>query len=339
MFPCFLSHCLLLGVNLWNPTGMGMGIAAVLLTAFLLGMVHGITPDEHTWPITFSYAVGSYSWKGGMTAGLLFSLTFTLQRMIACELAYGIFRNKFVDLIKHPMWNFVTYIIVGAVMFGSGLYILRRGRIPHLLHTHGIRGHGQAEARESAPFYMPLFHGFIAGWGTGAFALITYVYLAPHMNSIYDAFLPGMFFGLGTLVMQMIVGALFGAWMARRKIHENARALMAKLMSGRTLTWAGLGFVIVGAFGLIFPKIGDYSINTGLHVHNLHSLGLGFFLAVIMLFCVAAVSFFKSLHDIRGLEFDVAAHEAHLHAADDGHDHGPGHAPLAAPAPGTASVN
>ena len=38
---------------------------ANLLNAFLLGLVHGITPDEHTWPITFSYAIGSYStWRG-----------------------------------------------------------------------------------------------------------------------------------------------------------------------------------------------------------------------------------------------------------------------------------
>ena len=36
-----------------------------LMTALLLGLVHGITPAEHTWPITFSYAVGGYStWRG-----------------------------------------------------------------------------------------------------------------------------------------------------------------------------------------------------------------------------------------------------------------------------------
>jgi len=41
-------------------------------------MLHGITPDEHTWPITFSYAVGEYSTRGGMKAGFLFSLGFTI---------------------------------------------------------------------------------------------------------------------------------------------------------------------------------------------------------------------------------------------------------------------
>jgi ABC-type nickel/cobalt efflux system permease component RcnA len=46
-------------INLWDPvhvTGL-----AVFITALVLGVIHGITPDEHTWPITFSYAIGSYS--------------------------------------------------------------------------------------------------------------------------------------------------------------------------------------------------------------------------------------------------------------------------------------
>ncbi|MGC8671521.1 MAG: hypothetical protein ACP5TJ_01340, partial [Candidatus Micrarchaeia archaeon] len=65
-------------INLWNPQNVPFLLA--LLLSFLLGLVHGITPDEHTWPITFSYAVGSYSTKKGMKAGLIFSSGFTLQR-------------------------------------------------------------------------------------------------------------------------------------------------------------------------------------------------------------------------------------------------------------------
>ena len=40
-------------------------LGANLLKAFLLGLLHGVTPDEHTWPIVFSYAIGGYStWRG-----------------------------------------------------------------------------------------------------------------------------------------------------------------------------------------------------------------------------------------------------------------------------------
>lgn len=39
-----------LALDLWSPHhGLSFGI--VIVTAFLLGVVHGVTPDEHTWPI------------------------------------------------------------------------------------------------------------------------------------------------------------------------------------------------------------------------------------------------------------------------------------------------
>ncbi len=302
----------LLAINLWNPNGAIMGIAAILLTAMLLGMVHGITPDEHTWPITFSYAVGSYSWKGGMRAGLLFSLAFTVQRAIASEIAFfamnDVVKRYFLDVIKGDAYNFIIYIVVGAVMAASGFYILTRGKIPHLFHVHKVRAEGEVNP-QAMPRYMPLVHGFIAGWGTGAFALLVYLYLAPHMGSPWIAFLPGLFFGVGTMIMQILLGGLFGQWMARRNMHNDARRLLAKLMSGRTLTWAGAAFVIVGVLGLIFPKIGDLQIDTGLKVHNLAHLGLGFFLAVIVLFAVAGFSLWRSLRDVSRMEIVPGAQD------------------------------
>src|SRR5579875_3282432 len=51
-------------------------------------MLHGIIPDEHTWPITFAYSVGSATGKGGMKAGGFFSLAFTVQRAIMSQLVY-----------------------------------------------------------------------------------------------------------------------------------------------------------------------------------------------------------------------------------------------------------
>ncbi len=49
-----------IALDLWSPHH-GLSFGMVVLTAFLLGVVHGVTPDEHTWPITFSYAIGSFS--------------------------------------------------------------------------------------------------------------------------------------------------------------------------------------------------------------------------------------------------------------------------------------
>jgi hypothetical protein len=48
-------------INLWNP--QNVDVVSALVIAYLLGILHGITPDEHTWPITFSYSVGTFSAK------------------------------------------------------------------------------------------------------------------------------------------------------------------------------------------------------------------------------------------------------------------------------------
>lgn len=279
-------------LNLWDPTAAGMSIALALVLAFLLGVIHGITPDEHTWPITFNYAIGSYSMRGGLKAGLLFSAAFTLQRAIASELAYF----ALADFLKGALWNFSIYIVVGLVMAASGHYVLKKGHAPHL-----FEGHRETGAATAMPSYMPLVHGFIAGWGTGAFALIIYTVLAPVMRSPYLAFLPGLLFGLGTMVMQMILGALFGAWMARRRLDDAARAFVARTTAGRTLRLAGAAFVLAGIVGLVYPALDDMSFETGIRIHNLAHLGLGFFMVVLSMVPIAGYAFWRSLREARAL--------------------------------------
>ena len=270
-------------VNIWNPEHLSWLVA--LPTALLLGMVHGITPDEHTWPITFSYSVGSYSSRGGRRAGFLFSLSFTLQRAVASELAY--FALTSFELSAR--WQFIVYLVVGAVMWASGRYILRAGKAARL--EMGSHHAGLPERSR----WLPLVHGFIAGWGIGAFATIIYTVLAPAMPSAWLGWVPGLLFGLGTMVMQILLGGVFGSWMARRNLSEKARAYVARTVSGRTLKGGGIAFMVVAGLGLTWPRqVANLAVSTPLHIHNLHNLGAGFFLAVIALFGVAAWAFVKS---------------------------------------------
>src|SRR5947207_13250039 len=102
-------------INLWEPTHVTLTVD--LLAAFLLGLVHGITPDEHTWPITFSYAVGSHSTKRGLLAGLIFSLAFTAQQAMASELAHLGLAHWFT-LEGH---DDMVDVRVGLVMAAAGL--------------------------------------------------------------------------------------------------------------------------------------------------------------------------------------------------------------------------
>lgn len=52
-----------------------------LTCSFLFGLVHGILEGEHTWPITFSYAIGGASGKEGMKAKLYSSALREVTRM------------------------------------------------------------------------------------------------------------------------------------------------------------------------------------------------------------------------------------------------------------------
>ena len=273
-------------MNLWEPSHVNLTVD--LLTAFLLGLVHGITPDEHTWPITFSYAVGGYSTRRGLRAGLIFSAAFTVQQAFASELAYlGLTRWFTFDA-----FDGVVYVVVGVIMATAGLYITGSGSLPHLhLPGFGRLSHDHsAQPRELKP-WMPAVHGFIAGWGLDAFSAIIYTTLAPAMPSAALGWLPGLFFGIGTLIVQAAAGAAFGLWAARRSLPPEAIREIALITAARTLTWGGIAFALFGVFTLLFPRAADFGIGTRLHVHNLDSVGLPFLLVIFSVVGVGVTTF------------------------------------------------
>ncbi|MEM0158507.1 MAG: hypothetical protein QW812_03255 [Thermoplasmataceae archaeon] len=298
-------------INLWNPQDVGFAVA--LLISYLLGIVHGITPDEHTWPITFSYSVGSYSTKGGFKAGAMFSAGFTIQRALLSELAYFALAGVFMTSLAFGL----TYIAVGVAMAGAGIYIGKAGKYAHFhaieealgkitgLHSHEER-QASDELKHSAnpvmhdlkpvPMKLALLHGLIAGFGFGAFALIIYTVLSPAMPSPYFGFLPGLLFGLGTMTMQILFGMGFGKWMqVHKKLSRDGISYVAKSISRYVLTYGGYAFVISGAAILAFPALLDIGINTGIHVHNLDNLGIGFFLVIFSVVGIGIYGYLKSM--------------------------------------------
>ena len=274
-------------LNLWDPTHVSFTVD--LLTAFLLGIVHGVTPDEHTWPITFSYAVGGYSTARGLRAGLLFSLAFAIQAAFASELAHLGLTQWFTI----AGFDNIVYVAVGLVMAAAGLFAMGRGVLPHL-HLPGVpRKQDQAQPPQprELKWWMPAVHGFIAGWGLDAFSMIIYTTLAPAMPSAAIGWLPGLVFGFGTLCVQAAAGAAFGAWAVRRGLPQEAIRNIALTTAARTLTWGGLAFLLFGLFGLAFPGIADMAVRTPLHIHNLDTLGLPFLLLVFAVLGVGVTSF------------------------------------------------
>src|SRR5579875_37995 len=120
--------------TLLNPPA-DLTVASIIVISYILGLMHGITPDEHTWPITFSYSVGSYSTRGGIKSGFVFSLGFTAQRALLTTLG-------FLGLAAvYRMYNLdgPVYILVGVAMFIAGSYILK-GKYIHLPIDALLRG-------------------------------------------------------------------------------------------------------------------------------------------------------------------------------------------------------
>ncbi|MGC8478877.1 MAG: hypothetical protein ACP5NE_03050 [Candidatus Micrarchaeia archaeon] len=315
-------------LNLWNPTNVTI-LEAVIL-AYVLGIVHGITPDEHTWPITFSYAVGSYSVKGGAKAGLIFSTGFTIQRAILSEIAFFALAAIFMTNFAFGM----TYIVVGVAMAAAGFYIAERGNYPHWhyieeklgvffrIHKKGSREQEREFehkvnpalccedkiSTKPVPAKLALIHGFIAGFGFGAFALIIYTVLSPAMHSPWLGWVPGALFGLGTMTMQVAFGSVFGGYMRRiKKLTEQGMKFVAVSISTYVLKYGGLAFIVGGALVLLFPQILGFAINTGIKVHNLDSLGLGFFLVIISVVVIGIAGYFKAMRDVEKLGYIKAA--------------------------------
>jgi hypothetical protein len=249
-------------------------LGSILTYCFLLGLLHGILPDEHTWPITFSYAISGGSGPQGMRAGLLFAAAFTIQRMLLSELSY----LALAPFLRSPAVNSAVYIIVGAVMSLAGWLLAAKQRYGHvhlLGHHHespeemeratGVLGrhHSEKGERESLPLRWTLVHGFIAGFGMGGFALFVNAVAAPAMPNAWLGFLPGLLYGAGTIVTLAAVSAAFGFGMrvVSGLDEEDVKRFGAR--AGARMLYLG-GFLFMAAGALMAAGFGrDWPVNIG----------------------------------------------------------------------------
>jgi hypothetical protein len=309
-------------INLWNPSNVDL--ASALIISFLLGLVHGITPDEHTWPITFSYSVNQRGSKEGARAGMIFASGFTIQRAVMSEVAYFALAGIFLTAVSFG----ITYIFVGIAMAAAGVYFARRKGYFHVhiierklesllrIHESGSADQkGEMEHTsnplssrdgilnsEPIPAKLAFIHGLIAGFGFGAFALILYLVIAPSMPSPWFGFLPGLLFGLGTMAMQLMFGAFFVS-LTRRvgRLTEIGISFVTSRISMNVLLYGGIAFILSGFAILFYPSLMDIGFTTGIKVHNLHNLGIGFFLVLFSVGIIGIISFILSVRKAREL--------------------------------------
>ncbi len=275
-----------------NPGG-NLALGTILIIAFILGMMHGATPDEHTWPITFSYAIGSYSTRKGMKAGFAFSAGFTVQRAILTTLGF----LGLATIYKLYNLDGPVYVAVGIAMAIAGFYILNKKIYLHLPLGHALmRDNHHTEYAERIPVpeanlkdatpRMAVVHGLIAGWGFGAYATIITFILAPQVPGLIYAPLVGAFFGVGTMVMQILFGALFASIAKAKKLGEEQVKHVGRITAGRTLYYGGMMFALIGLLIIFFPLIDSYAISTGNSIPNLDSIGVS---TLLVLFVVGGI--------------------------------------------------
>ena len=295
-----------------NPSA-GLSIPIVLGIALVLGVLHGATPDEHTWPITFSYSIGSYSSRGGMKAGLVFSTGFTIQRAILTTLGF----HGLATIYTTYQLDGPVYLVVGFVMFLAGWYLLWGSDIhlpfDHLMerafgrffpgHTH----HRTVAEREAlpedevkpVPLRMAAVHGFVAGWGFGAYSTIIVFLLAPQMPNAAWAALVGGTFGVGTMLMQMITGAVFARLARLKRLSDDQVKRIGRSTAARTLYVGGLAFAVIGAVIVAAPTLNGLAFSTGSPIPNLDSIGVAFVLIVTVVGLIGGYNLWKAYGEVR----------------------------------------
>jgi ABC-type nickel/cobalt efflux system permease component RcnA len=283
-----------LGFLLHPPPGLA--VPTILGIALVLGMLHGLTPDEHTWPITFSYSIGSYSSRGGMRAGFMFSSGFTIQRTILTILGFA----GLATIYETYNLDGYVYALVGVGMLIAGYYLLKGtdvhlpldrllgGQEHHTTKAERVPMHESSDLLKPVPLKLATIHGFIAGWGVGAYASIIVFVLAPQMPNIFYAALVGTSFGVGTMLMQIMIGSVFANLMRLKKLTLEQIKYVGRSAAARTLYLGGLAFAIIGGLIIAFPLLGSMAISTGNPIPNLDSIGVA---SVLVLLTVGVIGF------------------------------------------------
>ncbi|HLI46333.1 MAG TPA: hypothetical protein VKU94_03990 [Geobacterales bacterium] len=204
-----------------------LGVNLIFLALLFIGIIHGLKPDEHTWPITIPYALAQKDLKRAILASFVFTGALTLVWTFLSLAVSQIFlfinpqvTTPYADLIAG-----ITMIIVAC------LFILRSKRNENGLKTSS-----------PAPDYKYIWiHGLAASFG-GDF-IVVLILTSVLIGSIIPSsigFMIGLMFGVGSMLAQSLV--VMAAYKSAKSIVKNAD-MMAR--SG-ILSLFFLGIFLVG---------------------------------------------------------------------------------------------
>jgi hypothetical protein len=122
--------------------------------------------------------------------------------------------------------------------------------------------------------------------------------LAPQLPSLAYAPLPGLAFRLGTMCMQIVMGAIFASLMRVKHLAVEKLKYVGRLTAGNTLYYGGGAFFMMGALILAFPFIDSLDIGTGNPIPNLDSVGVSTLLIIAVVGIIGFGSMYKSYGDV-----------------------------------------
>lgn len=191
----------------------------------LIGMIHGLKPDEHTWPITISYGLMQRKLKGALLSTAVFAGALTVVWTALSALTGDVF-SFFTSN------NLDTYvdIIVGVTMISVALALLI---------------HRKEDKKEKTADYKVIWvHGLAAAFG-GDFivVLILTVATVTFLPSMFS-FLVGLLFGLGSWIAQSLVVALTYKGVVR-VVQDTSIMIRAGRLS---LLFLGAFMIMLGLF-------------------------------------------------------------------------------------------
>lgn len=192
-----------------------------LLSIFLLGLVHGLTPDEHTWPVIFAYSVQQKKIKKSIKTAVYFALAATIPWTILAAIV-----GYLGSILIPETWEVYFHILLGGAIILLGIYTVIYQHIPHL-HIGHQKGH---QDKPPKPFKtkQAFIYGLILGSGPCAPVLLMYGFAAQSQSVLIGIF-AGLLFGLATLLTLGILAGILGGLVqyAQAKIRRNLSKILA----------------------------------------------------------------------------------------------------------------
>jgi hypothetical protein len=199
-------------------SSLGYVLPAAMLA---IGVVHGLKPDEHTWPITISYAMMQRDTARAVLATATFTgaltLVWTAMSALVGLLPEALFRG---------VYDWLVDVLVGVTMVAIAAIYLRKSR---------------EEGGDVAPDYKAIWiHGLGAAFGGDFFVVLLLALTVKAAAPWFPAALVGFLFGFGSFLGQLGIVML-----AYKGLVSLVRAPQILVRAGR-LSLLILGFFLIG---------------------------------------------------------------------------------------------